>query len=206
MNNYIVKLPVDCINEAVDVFRETHVKYQTIYAALPANEDEARELYGSRGVEEYKANKAKADAERAATQAQALDKLKTIWDEYSADVLKQITPNGNDLTGDSTADYTLLEKGLVTTPEQLADIVQRHNNPTFRELAKRYAATKKWDGFSFVDKSNTVLEYGHSFIMDNCAKACEDPGSYWGLLVADTNEPTRRAEAMGIMSEYAAGK
>lgn len=72
---------------------------------------------------------------------------------------EQVTPSGDDVMGENSADFALIKNGLIDRPEHLRQIVNRHGNAAFRNAARDYAQERNWEGFDYKVKEESVREY-----------------------------------------------
>ena len=203
-----MKLPIREIGNAVEAVRKAHDKLLALErerAALGTVEA-VRQRMGEDGVKR---------------RAVALEALEERWPLIVADaqaaveeqaraaveaIDKQVTPSGADILGENAADFALIEHGLISTPAQLARILAKHDNVAFRIAASRYAAdpSRMWEGFSFLDKENSVREFTKQ-AFSNLKIAASVPHGPAFMQYADTpREYSRIALAYDLADEYAA--
>lgn len=199
-----MKLPINYLIQARDAVLNAARGYSDIdaeRAGYPLTYDDALRLQGVKGAQAWLDRKQRfEDAEHKITiQTQA--KIKEARQNYIDAVNAQVLPDGKDL---QSADYALLRDGVVDNPQALQGLVTRNDNYAFIAAAAKYADAHGWTGFEnrLDATASTFLDYGNSYL-DACNLAAESPvSSYHGMLIADSNEMGRRADAYGILSAY----
>ena len=201
-----LKIPVKQIQNAILTVRDAHDKLIDLEherAALGAVEA-VRERAGEEGVRRRQIALEAIDERWAGIVSDA----QTAIDEQARAAVEaideQVTPNGNDVLGPNSADFALLEHGLIANPAQLSRVLARHNCVAFRLAAQNYAASRNWTGFTFFDKEGSIREYCEQ-VFDNLKIAAGRPHGVAYAQYANTpHEYSRIALAYDLADEYKA--
>lgn len=202
-----VKLPLENIAEARRIAienRKTLAALAEERNKLPANAEDAVRIYGESYRDKYAELLAGIEARRQAAITAAQAKIAEQRKQAEQFNFMQITPNGQDLLGDNAADVALFDHGVITTPEQLSAILTRHNNAAFRTLASNYAEKKGWEGFSFIEKSQSASEFTAQ-VFNGFETAASTPNGPTYMQYCDTpGELNRIAVAYDLGNEVSA--
>lgn len=207
MKNVILTMPVNTLKRAVEIAQDVHTKFEKLdekRKAFPETQEEVERLSGFEGVQKWKETLEEIDQEKKAVSAEAVAKIEDLKVEYQKKIDDQVVPKGSDVSGDNESDFRLLENGLVTDPEKLQKLVERHDNVAFRAMASNYAKSRGWDGFEYFDKESALREYGEEFLKV-ATWACEDGLGINNMLVTAEDELKRRSLAYGLIEEYNKG-
>lgn len=205
MKEYVIKMPVGMMKKALAAIDEARRVYNTVnaeVAALPALDIE---MDGKRALEKRKQDLEAFEARKKEASRKALEAISAARDASFAEIDRQITPSGADITGVHEADFKLLEYGLVNTPEQLERIADAHTEaPAFRFMVRRYADEREWKEFDYLDKENTIRDFTRDFFSE-CDTAANSPTGYYGMLLENHGEIERQAAESGLTAEFAKG-
>lgn len=205
----LLKMPVNNISNAVRIAKKNKAFVSGLESKFREkhpfrNQQEARTMRGETGEREYMQDFAKLDAERQTAKEAALQEIAAERGKAVAFIDEQVTLNGNDVIGDNAGDVELLRLGLISSPDQLTKILEKHDNRAFRALAEHYATERGWEGFSFIAKENSVREYTER-AFDGLSAAVEIPGGLAEMQYTQAPEEyARMAGAFGLSEEFSA--
>ena len=158
---------------------------------------------GMAAVEKRKKELEAFDDERKAASAAAIEEVKAAAADFGKEFDNLIFPHGEDFEAEENrGDYNLLCNKLITSPQELAVIYEKHiDSSAFRRLISRYAANEQWEGFKILDKSNSITEFAKKFF-EECVIGCERPFGYSAAAVTAEGELVRRLNAYGITDNF----
>lgn len=120
---------------------------------------------------------------------------------YAQAVHRQIMPQGAQI---DNPDYALLRDELITTPEQLAMLVDTYaGNYTMSAQIARYADSREWTGFEMATNALDLLNFGIARF-ELCKRACRAPDGLSMAQQKDAGELERMAEAYNVLEELRA--
>lgn len=190
--------PIKAAIKAVDDCRTTWTSIDEKVRSLP-KVDPVRD--GTSAVERRQKELEAFDRERQSASQAAIEKIKAAAEEFSAGLEQVVFPHGDDFKKEE-GDFLLLSNRLITSPQELALILDKHReSAAFRRLISRYAVSENWEGFELIDSGNTVQEFAERFFND-CVCGCEDPFSYIASAVTTEGELARRLNAYGIADNF----
>lgn len=207
MKKQTIKMPVNIINKAIQLVKDVQAQNARIDAEIVKLPKIDPAIDGKAAVEKRETILKGYTAEMLAIIKEAEEKINDLKNQYIAAIDAQITPRGEDITGEHAGDYMLLHDNLIRTPDQLRTLAEKHQTPAFLIAAENYAEQKGWNHFhefSYVNASNTVREIGFSMI-DQCATAVHAPNGLASAMVTEPGELVRRATEGNIIEEYCAG-
>ncbi len=206
MNIYTLKMPIKQIADAIKSVKNLQVKIAVIDAEekkLGSRQD-ALKMYGEAGATKYDEAMENFRLQKMKLISSVQETVNTLKQEAIDFVYLQTVPDGNDILGDGAADFALLQEKLISTPEQLAFILSRHDNSAFRIAADNYAKEKGWEDFSFIDLDKPIKEYTEQVFSALYAAAGEPSGLYAMQYTQTPNEYSRIASAYGLQEEFGA--
>ena len=201
-----IQLPLKNIMEA----RKIAIENSKALAALaeerrrlPSTCEEAVQMYGETYRDKYAELLADIEARRQTAIDAAKEKIAEQRKQAEQFNFMQIMPNGEDLLGDNAADVALFEHNVITTTAQLDAILAKHNNPAFRTMASNYADKKGWEGYSFIEKSQSAREFTAQVFNALATAAGHSTGPTYMQYCDTPGELSRIAVAHGLADEVA---
>ena len=153
---------------------------------------------GFQKVQMYRDELAAIDEKQSDLVAEARTKIEGFRSECFAAIDAQVTPSGDDVMGENSADFALIKNGLIDRPEHLRQIVDRHGNAAFRNAARDYAQERNWEGFDYKAKEDSVHEYC-SQMFDMFERAASVPLGLSMMQSLADDEPVRVARAYDVV-------
>ncbi len=204
MNNFLMlKIPVNEIAKAITTVKEAKAEIVKIDESVHklGTEEDVRRYSGEAGVQARAEELAKATVKRNAVIDAAKKEVTKYYEAAQEAINAQVTPNGEDITGENAADFALLSNGLLESPAKLSRVLEKHKNPAFMIAAAKYAASRKWEGFEFLDKEESVRGFVDQ-VFNNLIGACGQPYGIATMQYCETpTEYNRIAVAYGISDE-----
>ena len=203
MKNHILRIPTKTIKAALKAVADC----KAIYDEVKEDRENLEASFKAGNISEnlYKERLEKLGEKQKAATEKANATIEAQAKEYVRKIDEQITPNGLDLI--NNPDYILLKDDLVSNPEELSRIVERHEgSPAFRAAAANYALKHEWreyDGYFANEKG--AKEYGQ-IVFDMTRHGIINPYGYNAMRCATEGEPARIAESMQLSGEYAQGE
>lgn len=158
---------------------------------------------GTAAVERRKKELETFDDERKAASATAIEEVKAAAADFGKEFDNLIFPHGEDFEAEGNrGDYNLLCNRLITSPQELAIIYEKHkDSAAFRRLISRYADIENWIGFKGLDLGKAITEFAQHFF-NECISGCESPFGYSAGAVTAEGELARRLNAYGITDNF----
>lgn len=211
---YTLKMDTKSIKRVMTALSDTLKVFTAIdndIKALPALDPEQ---HGKIKI----AERAKLLEEYEKTKAEAVEKARAIIKEAQADFKanldKQTVITPEMISADNAASFSLLNSGLLSTPEQLyATSELLRDNPAMRKACTQYAErmarenpTQKaeWDSCSFIDAEKSLREFSDKWFNQMYGGA-ENP-EYYGMLAETEGSLRDTMDGYGIISEFSAGE
>ena len=207
MNNVLVsKIPVEPIKDGIRTVNNAKKKVYTLEKEKEALDlmkiEEIIKKYGETGVNERKKKAEEIDSKIAVIRSETLEVLSKHREKAVSEVDAQFTPDGNDIIGANAADIALIQNDIITTPDNLKRLLQRHNNTAFRMLAARYAKKHDWSDFEYIDKEQSIRGYVEQ-VFNNLETAAYMPLGIAGTQYTGTiGEYRRIAESYELSEEF----
>lgn len=206
MKTFTIAMPVSTMKTALSALEEARRTINAVIeekAALPAlNAVE----HGTLAIKKRESDLAALDARKQAATEKAIRVIDNAESSFIEKIDLQTVPAGEDITGANEADFKILEYGLIKAPSALAKIAAKHDAPAFRAMVQMYAEKRDWEGFDFIDKEETIREFGKTFFQQ-CRSAAKNPSGYYGILYEEEPEKQLREGALsdGLQKEYEKG-
>ena len=204
MNNFfMLKVPVNEIAKAITTVKEAKAELVKIDESVHklGTEEDVRRYSGEAGVQAREEELAKAAVKHNAGIDAAKKEVTKYYEAAQEAINVQVTPNGEDITGENTADFALLINGLLESPAKLSRVLEKHKNPAFMIAASKYAASRGWEGFEFLAKEESVRGFIDQ-VFNNLIGACAQPYGIAAMQYCEVpNEYNRIAKAYGIFDE-----
>lgn len=190
------KSAINAVKECRTVWGDIDTKARALPEVEPVRD-------GTAAVERRKKELEVFDLERKAASAAAIEKIKAAAADFGKEFDNLIFPHGEDFEAEENKDdYNLLCNRLITSPQELAVIYERHrDSAAFRRLISRYADIENWTGFKGLDLGKAITEFAHHFF-NECVSGCESPFGYSAAAVTAEGELARRLNAYGITDNF----
>ena len=211
LNVVTMKLPVNHIENAIRIAANSQKAIVTLdeehRGKYPVQDKELiRNHAGEQGERKYEKDCEILEAQKKEIVRKAQENIENAHREAVAFLDEQFTPDGGDIIGENAGDVALFDHELISTPDQLNRILQKHDNIAFRVLAQRYAAdpSRNWEGYNFFDKEESCRKYTEQ-VFENLSIAAAHPGQPLAIqYTATPGEYARLADAYGLHEEFAA--
>ncbi len=190
------KTAIKAVNDCRTAWADIDTRARAIPEVEPVRD-------GTAAVERRKKELEAFDDERKAASEAAIEKVKAAAADFGKEFDNLIFPHGEDFEAEGNrGDYNLLCNMLITSPQELAVIYEKHiDSAAFRRLVSRYAANEQWEGFMILDQSDTITEFAKKFF-EECICGCESPFGYSAAAVIAEGELARRVNAYGITDNF----
>lgn len=198
-----IKLPIEAYKKAITITREA---ISGIRASLDTiskwgTEEKTLKEHGERGIELRNKDIEESKTKISVIRSKALKDLENAKKEALDFIEAETTPNGEDIIGVNAGDFALLKSGLITSPEKLQRIIEKHDNVAFRLMASEYAKERKWDGFQYIETS--APKKMNDYIFKELDMALKDVNGIHAVQYTETKgEYHRTAQAFGLESEF----
>ena len=204
----VAKANVPADRQNINITREDALRIMQsgtdVSGEITAEEVDVFRYAGTPGVQKFREKVEEVEKRRAQTVADARAKLDALHTEAVEFIDKQVTPDGKDLLGDQAeGDAKLLDYGLIDSPEELAALLDRHDNATFRKLAARYADDRSWEGFMGITKEANLREFT-DMTFDGLTRGVAFGGINRMQWLDNPGEPERVCAACGLIPEWQA--
>ena len=196
---HILKVSRKPIDNAVSAVRRAAAEWREIDEQIAALPPVTLESHGRFGVEKHQEQLAALAAEKAEISARALETVQQEKARFLEFVAEVSEPDGADTKND---DYALLRDSLISSPQELQRVLDRHRDSVvFRRAAEKYAAAREWSGFTSLDSSTLFRAFTDSFFDGGCVIGAQSPDGYAAVRVTHPGEVERVLHECGLPAE-----